>query len=466
MDKLILRGIQICILLIIVLFFIQMFGCIEKPIKTFELEQNEKKVIVFEGLETSVGGGLTVNLQTPVNDSWLEFDTNRTFNYTYVWSENNRENYSILQIWNSSGIIISETYNTTSLDRDNNNSFTIFLNQSTFPKDTYQWNVLINSYNYSLLYCYQGLANVSNACGGTENGSYLFTYTGVGNWTNESFAYDENFTTFAVANISEIQNNNQNYTFYFNYSLPNMSNFLLNNSILTTKAGTPTNRNWTIGQKYVFPTFSDGQIGIVDNKVLFAINITPFSAFQDKFEYLIWNGTDWRFLFFTFENYAGGNSGKVFEVAMNWAYENQSAIQFFNYSAVNYTFNMFNGSIGVSNPFGASSFSWNCSKITEYNTIIEPDNQNSTLGFWNITNNGDEAINISLSLSSQPTTLIVYVNSSANSTLKQISNNSNVTVLQNLAVNASALVWEYVNCTESAISGQYSVSHIFNSERR
>lgn len=111
---------------------------------------------------------------------------------------------------------------------------------------------------------------------------------------------------------------------------------------------------------------------------------------------------------------------------------------------------------------GGSLLTYTCN-LTQAGLLLNVNNQNSTFGFFNITNNATYNLDIRLSLNRSLGNLTVYVNSTQNSTLKLIQpiTTANQTVLSNMTVNSSFMLWEYVVCNSTVLVMNQSAKHQF-----
>ena len=302
---------------------------------------------------------------------------------------------------------------------------------------------------------------------------------------------------WSMTNFTFIETNPDNCLLQYEYSNGTKTNQTM------TRQGSTCNLNVTslpegINLYTAYVADSDDNIGISSTYAVRVDTLLPSSIVTAAPTLANNSGvsitqTNWLEINFTFTetnpnncllqlNYANGTfTNQTMARSGNTCYVNISSLNtlgVYNYTVYvndstgnlnskgNYYAKIYNGTFSVVNPFSATTFAFNCSVKTDANKLIEPANQNATLGFWNFTNRGSTLLNITMALNVSPTTLIVKTNSTVDATLVTVNNisNSNATIASNLAVGASINVWEWINCTSTASAGRYAIRHKFFSK--
>lgn len=138
--------------------------------------------------------------------------------------------------------------------------------------------------------CYQETATTATVCGGLNSGLYAFKQGLVLNWSNESFAYDGDWTTKASNTAASAE-------YYVNYTIPQ---YAIGAIWETKTSANPQVINATITNLSSCWNYNSL------NKLVFKITTDP--------DVLCYNGTGWT------EVVArdGGTSGDVYEEAIYW----------------------------------------------------------------------------------------------------------------------------------------------------
>lgn len=172
--------------------------------------------------------------------------------------------------------------------------------------------------------CFQETANISTACGGLNTGSYGSSQ----NWTNESYFYDGNYSTFGSTSGFG------NYYLYINYTTPNLAigaiwHFRLKDSVLGNNF-----------YNYSIPCFNSSLIQL---RQFYSSGAFNHGIFLDCY-----NGASWQTIYST--NFLDGNNPQPFyEEAIIWNMTNQTVFEnnLINQTSVTFSPGNFFSLIGI-----------------------------------------------------------------------------------------------------------------------